>query len=115
MTIAAPVWRGARHRAAVIQKNTGRPVQCEIIEQTRAAFGAWLAALDARKGRYLFPSRFEENPDLSTREYGRIVLRWADRAGTKALHTANTLCAERSRLKFKRRPAIWLLNFEWMI
>src|SRR5215468_10176924 len=41
-----------RDRATVIQQKTGRPVQFEITEQTRAAVDEWLAALDARKGRY---------------------------------------------------------------
>ena len=49
---------GVRDRATVIQKKTGRPVQFEITEQTRSAIGEWLAAFDAHRGRYLFPSRF---------------------------------------------------------
>jgi integrase len=32
-----------RDRATVVQKKTGRPVQFEITEQTRAAVGEWLA------------------------------------------------------------------------
>ena len=39
-----------RNRAAVIQKKTGRPVQFEITEQTRAAIQAWLAEVVSRKG-----------------------------------------------------------------
>ena len=70
-----------RDRATVIQKKTGRPVQFEITEQTRVAIGEWLAAVDAREGRYLFPSRLRGKPHLSTRQYARIVHRWADRAG----------------------------------
>ena len=69
-----------RDRATVIQKKTGRPVQFEITEQTRVAVGEWLAAVDAREGRYLFPSRLRGKPHLSTRQYARIVHRWADRA-----------------------------------
>ena len=42
---------GVRDRATVIQKKTGRPVQFEVTEQTRAAVGEWLAALDARESR----------------------------------------------------------------
>ena len=59
---------GVRDRATVIQKKTGRPVQFEVTEQTRAAVGEWLAALDARESRYLFPSRFQGKPHLSTRQ-----------------------------------------------
>src|ERR1700694_5672000 len=38
-----------RDRATVIQKKTGRPVQFEITEQTRAAIRAWLPEVEARK------------------------------------------------------------------
>ena len=69
-----------RDRATVIQKKTGRPVQFGITEQTRVAVGEWLAAVDAREGRYRFPSRLRGKPHLSTRQYARIVHRWADRA-----------------------------------
>ena len=71
----------ARDRATVIQKKTGRPVQFEITEQTRRAIGEWLAAVGAGQDRYLFPSRFRKQPHISTRQYARIVHRWAERAG----------------------------------
>jgi integrase len=70
-----------RDRATVIQKKTGRLVQFEITEQTRVAVGEWLATVDARESRYLFPSHLRGKPHLSTRQYSRIVHRWADRAG----------------------------------
>lgn len=70
-----------RDRTTVVQKKTGRPVQFEITEQTRAAVGDWLAGLGNGKGRYLFPSRFRERPHLSTRQYARIVHRWVECAG----------------------------------
>jgi integrase len=70
-----------RDRAIVIQKKTGRPVQFEITEQTRSAIGEWLAAFDACRGRYLFPSRLRQKPHLSTRQYARIVHRWVECAG----------------------------------
>src|SRR5580693_9286726 len=47
-----------RDRATVIQQKTGRPVQFEITEQTRAAIRDWLADTGPASGRYLFPSRF---------------------------------------------------------
>jgi integrase len=56
-------------------------VQFEITEQTRSAIGEWLAKLDVGRGRYLFPSRFREQPHISTRQYARIVQRWVARAG----------------------------------
>ena len=68
-------------RATVIQQKTGRPVQFEITEQTRAAIRDWLADTGPASGRYLFPSRFHGQPHISTRQYARIVHRWVERAG----------------------------------
>jgi integrase len=42
-----------RDRATIVQKKTGRPVQFEITEQTRAAIQAWLA--DIRKPEHPVP------------------------------------------------------------
>lgn len=70
-----------RDRTTVIQKKTGRPVQFEITEQPRAAVRDWLSKLGPESGRFLFPSRFREQPHVSTRQYARIVHRWVERAG----------------------------------
>ncbi len=64
----------------MIQKKTGRPVQFEITEQTRASIQEWLPVV-ARNGEYLFPSRFRAQPHLSTRQYTRIVHAWVESAG----------------------------------
>lgn len=68
-------------RATVIQRKTGRPVQFEITEQTRAAIRDWLDSGMLGNGRYLFPSRLQDRPHISTRQYARIVHRWIERAG----------------------------------
>src|SRR5436190_22676816 len=52
------VGRRVRDRATVIQRKTGRPVQFEITEQTRAAIRDWVANSVPANGQYLFPSRF---------------------------------------------------------
>ena len=70
-----------RDRTTVIQKKTGRPVQFEITEQTRAAVRDWLPSIEARSGQYLFPSRFRGQPHLSPRQYARIVHAWVDSIG----------------------------------
>jgi integrase len=67
-----------RDRATVIQRKTGRPVQFEITEQTRAAIGDWIANSVPGNGQYLFPSRFRDRPHISTRKYAH---RWVERAG----------------------------------
>jgi integrase len=73
-----------RDRATVIQKKTGRPVQFEITEQTRASIQDWLARVGVRKGQYLFLSRFRAQPHLSTRQYARIVHAWVESAGLES-------------------------------
>src|SRR5437660_4285951 len=70
-----------RDRATIVQKKTGRPVQFEITEQTRAAIQVWLADIRSRNTRYLFPSRVRTQPHLSTRQYARIVHSWVASAG----------------------------------
>jgi integrase len=68
-------------RATVIQRKTGRPVQFEITEQTRAAIRDWLATTAPGDTQYLFPSRVHDQLHISTRQYARIVHRWVECAG----------------------------------
>ena len=70
-----------RHRASIIQKKTGRPVQFELTEPARVAIGEWLAVRTFRESAYLFPSRLHASPHMSTRQYGRLVHRRVKRAG----------------------------------
>ena len=74
-----------RDRTTVVQKKTGRPVQFEITEQTRASLEVWLRILRATGSRNLFPSRLHARPHLSTRQYSRLVHRWVDRIGLKSI------------------------------
>ena len=48
---------------------------------TRAAIRDWVANSVPGNGQYLFPSRFHDQPHISTRQYARIVHRWVERAG----------------------------------
>ena len=68
-------------RAIVMQRKTQRPVQFEITEQTRDAVAAWIAAAHLKSDQFLFPSRVSASPHLSTRQYSRIVERWAESIG----------------------------------
>ena len=70
-----------RERATVVQKKTGRPVQFELTEQTRTSVQEWLTQRGAIRGEYLFPSRFQKRPHISTRQYARIVHEWVESAG----------------------------------
>src|SRR6266446_2719597 len=68
-------------RATVIQRKTGRPVQFEITEQTRASVRDWLQVIGDRSSEYLFPSRVDRSGHLSTRQYARLVDRWTSLIG----------------------------------
>ena len=46
-----------RERATIVQRKTGRPVQFEITEQTRASIRDWLATPGRADREYLFPTR----------------------------------------------------------
>jgi integrase len=70
-----------RDRATIIQRKTGRPVQFEITEQTRASMQDWLIARPADRGSCVFPSRVRSQSHLSARQHARIVRRWIEGAG----------------------------------
>ena len=70
-----------RDRAMIVQRKTGRPVQFEITEPTRAALGAWITSHHLTETDFLFPSRVRVKPHLSTRQYGRIVEKWVSSIG----------------------------------
>jgi integrase len=73
--------RHAVSRALVVQHKTQQPVRFEITEQTRDAIEAWVDKASLRPDDYLFPSRVPGSPHLSTRQYARIVKRWAAMIG----------------------------------
>src|SRR6202158_5132824 len=84
-----------RHRATIVQKKTGRPVQFEITEQSRSSIEAWLPTLRASGSRYLFPSRLHASPHISTRQYARLVHSWVESIGLESALMARTRCDAR--------------------
>ena len=74
-----------RHRATIVQKKTGRPVQFEISEQSRNSVEAWLPMLRTTGSRFLFPSRLRASPHISTRQYARMVHRWVESIGLETV------------------------------
>ena len=52
-----------------------------VAPQTRDAVGAWIATARLKPEQFLFPSRMSASPDLSTRQYSRIVHTWAGSIG----------------------------------
>ncbi len=92
-------------RATIIQRKTGHPVQFELTTHTREAVAAWIAKAGLTADQPLFPSRVRGSSHLSTRQYARIVKRWAaliglepENYGTHSLRrTKATLIYRRTR------------------
>jgi integrase len=72
-----------RARSMVIQQKTGRPVQFEIIGDTRASLLAWLERRGGTIDDYAFPSRVDRDGHLSTRQYARLVDEWITAIGLR--------------------------------
>ena len=68
-------------RATVMQQKTQRRVQFEITGQTQESTSEWIEADNLESGDYLFSSRVQGSPHISTRQYRRIVQKWIDSIG----------------------------------
>ena len=64
---------GIMHRATIVQRKTGRPVQFELTDQTRKSVADWLRHTRRTASDYLFPSRRRPHGHVSTRQYARLV------------------------------------------
>jgi integrase len=90
-------------RAIVMQSKTQRPVQFEITEQTRDAVAAWIAAAHLKPEQFPFPSRVSASPQLSTRQYSRIVGSWVGSIGLDpAAYGTHTLRRTKATLIYRR-------------
>jgi integrase len=90
-------------RAIVMQQKTQRPVQFEITEQTRASVAAWIRQAGRRPEDYLFPSRVQASPHISTRQYARVVRGWIQRIGLdSSAYGTHTMRRTKASLIYKR-------------
>jgi len=67
-----------RQRTTIIQQKTGRPVPFEITEPAREVLAAWIQLRGRRSDDWLFPSRSRPGGHIGTRQYARMVHRWAE-------------------------------------
>jgi site-specific recombinase XerD len=67
-----------------MQRKTRRPVRFEITPSTQRTIDAWIRKAGLKAGDFLFPSRTRSGVHLSTRQYARIVKRWAQMGGLDA-------------------------------
>ena len=92
-----------RPRTTVLQKKTGRPVQFEIMEQTRSAVQDWITRAARKPGDYLFPSRVRKDRPLGTRHYARLVDRWVSSIGLDpALYGTHSLRRTKVAMIYRR-------------
>ena len=92
-----------RPRTTVLQRKTGRPVQFEIMEQTRSAVQDWISRADRKPGDYLFPSRVKKDKPLGTRHYARLVDGWVSSIGLDpALYGTHSLRRTKVALIYRR-------------
>jgi integrase len=90
-------------RALVIQRKTQRPVQFELTEETRNAVAAWIAKANLKSEQYLFPSRLQNSPHISTRQYARIVHRWVAAIGLDStVYGTHTMRRTKATLIYRR-------------
>ncbi|MGF6371633.1 integrase [Paraburkholderia sp. RAU6.4a] len=90
-------------RAQVVQRKTQRPVQFELTEPTRSAVRAWLEKAALRPEQYLFPSRLSASPHLSTRQYARMIRRWAGAVGLDpTVYGTHSMRRTKATLIYKR-------------
>lgn len=68
-------------RATILQRKTQRPVQFEIMQQTRDSLQIWVNQKRLRANGFLFPSRYTSSPHISTRQYHRLVGSWVAEVG----------------------------------
>jgi integrase len=84
---------------------TSNPVQFEISDVTRESLVEWIAQQGLKPDDHLFPTRLNESPHLSTRQYARIVAAWVgliglnpDAYGTESLRrTKPAIMYQRSK------------------
>jgi integrase len=70
-----------RNRATVMQQKTKRPVQLEIMTETRQTLLTWLNRRGGSHDDFIFPSRVNYMGHFSTRQYARLVDEWVGAVG----------------------------------
>ena len=72
-----------RLRAIVVQQETGRPVQFELLEHARSSILAWLERRGGTLDDFVFPSRIDHARHISTRQYAPLVDEWVTAIGLR--------------------------------
>ncbi len=90
-------------RAMIMQRKTQRLVQFELTEPARTAVAAWIERDNLKSDQYLSPSRLSGSPHVSTRQYARMVHRWAAAIGLdETVYGTHTMRRTKATLIYKR-------------
>jgi integrase len=90
-------------RAIVIQRKTQKLVQFELTEDTRKALAGWITKANLKSEQYIFQSRLQNSPHVSTRQYARIVHRWiADIGLDSSAYGTHTMRRTKATLIYRR-------------
>jgi len=91
------------NRTMILQRKTLQPVQFEISSQTRSSIESLMAQHEFRGQDYLFKSRLMSSEHLSTRQYARIVKKWAAHIGLDpTIYGTHTMRRTKASLIYKR-------------
>jgi len=93
-----------RSRAKVIQKKTGKPVQFEVTKHTREALVDWIHYKELNIYDWLFPSRKNRDNAMTTRQYGRVVMKkWIGSIGLpKSSYATHSLRRTKATLIYRK-------------
>ncbi len=92
-----------RDRATIVQHKTGRPVQFEITEQTRASLQEWLNVRPSDRGPCVFPNRVHDQPRVTARQYARIVHGWIEGAGMdSSAYGTHSMCRTKAAQIYRK-------------
>jgi integrase len=90
-------------RTIVLQKKTNRTVQFELTDHTKQSVLDWINKEKLTDNEYLFPSRLNNSPHISTRQYARLVARWIESIGLDSKkYGTHSLRRTKASLIYKR-------------
>ena len=68
--------RRVASQVTIAHLQTSHPLRYELSEETRESVAAWIVQEKLKPDDHLFPSRINDSPHISTRQYARIVASW---------------------------------------
>ena len=92
-----------RSRSKITQKKTGKPVQFEIMKQTRESLVDWIEFKELNIYDWLFPSRKNRDNAMTTRQYARVVQKWITSINLpKASYATHSLRRTKATLIYRK-------------